>query len=84
MKAPDPYVLEYLAEEGPTSPKALSDELPFSRGYLNTRCQDLADHGMVMNIGNGMYQIKERGKEWLNGDFDASALDEGNPATVTA
>lgn len=87
MKAPDTFILEYIAEDGPASPAELVDDdegaaLPFSRGYVNTRCQDLEDKGFLVNIGNGMYQITDRGEEWLAGDFDARALDGQGKATA--
>lgn len=88
MKAPDPFILEYIAEHGPASPTDLIREdggaLPFSRGYINTRCQDLENKEFLINIGNGMYQLKERGQDWLSGDFDARTLDEGNKSKAVA
>lgn len=88
MKMPDTFVLEYIEENGPTSPMKLVSEdggnLPFSRGYVNVRCQSLEEHGFVQNIGNGLYQITDRGEEWLAGEYDASVLDPGNTAHATA
>lgn len=88
MKAPDPFILEYISETGAASPAELVDDdragLPFSRGYVNTRCQSLEEHEFLVNIGNGMYQLTDRGRDWLAGDFDARTLDEGNQADAPA
>lgn len=86
MKSPDPYILEYLQEEGPAAPKDLYDDgrLPFSRGYINSRMQKLADKEFVQNIGRGLYQIDERGEEFLKGEFDASELDPPGNAEKAA
>lgn len=88
MKAPDPFIIEYIAESGPSSPAELVDDerggLPFSRGYVNMRCQELEENGFLVNLGNGMYQLTDRGTSWLDGDFDAAILDDGDRGNVTA
>jgi len=88
MKAPDSFILEYVAEYGPASPTDLISEdgaaLPFSRGYVNQRCQELENKEFLINIGNGMYQLTDRGHGWLAGDFDARTLDEKSEGKATA
>lgn len=87
MKAPDPFIMEYIEESGPASPAEIVDDerggLPFSRGYVNTRCQKLENNGFLVNLGNGMYQVTERGQDWLAEDFDAAVLD-GDQGKATA
>ncbi len=81
MAGADDRVLEFLREEGPSSPKKMFDDgrIRFSRGYINTRCQKLAKYGLVVNLGNGVYSITERGERYLNGDLDTGDL-EGDDA----
>lgn len=80
MGTPDPYLLEYINESGPASPSELVDEtgadLPYSRGYVNIRCQELEGRGFLINIGNGRYRLTDRGRDWLAGEFDASVFDD--------
>lgn len=78
MVGADDRVLEYLREEGPASPKKMHDDgrIRFSRGYINVRCQKLANYGLVVNLGNGVYQITELGGAYLDEELDTAELDE--------
>lgn len=86
MKHPDPYILTFLAEDGPAAPSRIKSdsEFPWSKSYIGTRCRVLADNGFVRNLGNGTYQITDRGKEWLDGEFDARVFDEDGQGKATA
>lgn len=86
MKGADDRILEYLNEEGPSSPKKMYDDgrIRFSRTYINVRCQALAEHGLVLNLGNGIYQITDDGKRYLDGDLDTSVDEEGNEQAASA
>lgn len=86
MKAPDPYILEYLEEEGLSSPSNIHEDgrVPFGRTYINKRLQALEEHEMVINVGNGMYQLTDRGDDWLAGEFDARVFDDGEQGKATA
>lgn len=72
----DDRILEFLSENGPRSPSKIneSEAIRYSRGYINSRCQKLADYGLVLNLGNGVYQITERGEKYLKGDVDTNEL----------
>lgn len=85
MKAPDYFLLEFLAEEGLSSPSDIASDgrIPYGRTYINQRLIELDEHGFTRNAGNGMYQLTERGQEWLAGDFDARILDEGEQGKPT-
>ena len=80
MKGADDRILEFLHEEGPSTPKSMYDDgrIRFSRGYINTRCRVLSDNGLLVNLGNGVYQITEDGKKYLAGELDTAEMDEDN------
>jgi hypothetical protein len=86
MKAPDPYILEYLQEEGLSSPSDIANDgrVPFGRTYINKRLQALGNREMVINMGNGMYQLTQRGDDWLQGEFDARVFDDGDQGKASA
>jgi hypothetical protein len=77
MTGADDRILEYLHEEGTSTPTKIAqdDRVRFSRTYINTRCRLLADHTLVRALGNGVYQITYRGQQYLDGDLDAADLD---------
>ncbi|MEF8757448.1 MAG: MarR family transcriptional regulator [Halobacteriales archaeon] len=78
MTMADDRVLEYLREEGTSTPKRMSedDRIRFSRSYVNARCTELARRSFLLNLGNGVYQITSRGREYLDGELDAAEIEE--------
>lgn len=80
MVLADDRILEFLSENGPRSPSKIyeSGTIRYSRGYINSRCQKLAEYGLVLNLGNGVYQITEKGEQYLSGDLDAGELETKN------
>lgn len=46
-----------------------------SRSYINLRCKELSEYGLLRNVGNGVYMITEAGKEYLAGELDADRLE---------
>lgn len=78
MTMADDRILEYLAEEGTTTPKRMAndDRMRFSRSYVNARCTELAKRSFVLNLGNGVYQITYRGQQYLDGELDAVEVEE--------
>lgn len=84
MKSPDPFILEYLNEEGLSSPSEISedDRIYFQRSWINKRLKALEGYGMVQNRGNGMYAITQEGQAWLVGEFDPRP--EGNKSEASA
>ena len=76
MTLADERVLEYLNEMGNHQPSQIASEFDFHRKYIGKRCRILEQNGFVENRGNGVYQITERGRDYLTGDFDASELDD--------
>jgi hypothetical protein len=77
MKGADDRILEFIAEEGPSTPTQMHEDgrVRFSRTYINTRCKILEDNGFLVNFGNGVYQITKRGENYLSGEFDAAELE---------
>jgi hypothetical protein len=80
MVGADDRVLEYLSEEGPATPSAMSedDRMRFSRTHINQRCIKLADYGFLVNLGNGVYQITEQGEKYLAEELDAETVEKSN------
>jgi hypothetical protein len=88
MVGADDRILEYLSENGPTTPsKMVEDErMRFSRGHINQRCIKLANNGFLINLGNGVYKVTKQAEKYLNEELDAETLEEldknGDSATA--
>lgn len=76
MKPTDDLILELLEEEGQFPPKLISDKIDRHQTYVNTRCIELRDYGLLRNIGQGIYQITEEGEKYLDGELDANELEK--------
>lgn len=72
MSIADERILEFLREEGPHPPSRMheDDRLPYSRNHINKRCSLLAEHGLLKNLGNGVYAITDNGESYLDGEID--------------
>jgi len=92
MVLADDRILEYLYEEETASPSkmAKSGFVRYTSSYISKRCQKLVDHGLLRNLGRGVYTITERGEMYLEGKLDTaegspdrveSAIDESRPNT---
>lgn len=77
MSRADDRILEYLSEDGPEAPKAMVDSgrVRFSRQYVNARCKKLVAYGLLIHLGNGVYDITREGEQYLQGELDAAELD---------
>lgn len=88
MTGADDRILEFLEEEGPSTPKKMHDDgrVRFSRTYINTRCKELSDYKLIRNLGNGVYQITDLGRRYLTGELDTADLgdDESEPPQASA
>jgi len=69
----DDRILETLRKEGPVpvGDMADRDDIRISGSSVSRRCSKLADHGLVMPLGNGVYDITEAGEGYLDGEYDA-------------
>lgn len=75
----DDRLLEYLAENQPAQPsKIVGHEcVNYSSEYVRRRLKDnLEPHGLVQNLGGGVYRITDDGEAYLAGELDASQLEE--------
>lgn len=68
----DDRILELLEEEGFMTPSEIADDdrIPYSAQHVGDRCRKLAEHGLVENVGNGVYRITERGEQYLEGELN--------------
>ena len=77
MSRADDRILEHLADDGPDTPKGMadSDRVRFSRQHINARCKTLVNYGLVVHLGNGVYDITQTGEQYLAGELDARSLE---------
>jgi len=77
MSRADDRILEHLSEDGPDTPKEMaeSDRVRFSRQHINARCKTLVEYGLLVHLGNGVYDITRTGEQYLACDLDARDLD---------
>lgn len=76
MSRADDRIIEHLAERGPDTPKEMADSgrVRFSRQHINQRCKKLVSSGLLVHLGNGVYDITKQGEQYLNGQLDARDL----------
>lgn len=52
-----------------------SDRVRFSRQHINARCKALVAYGLLVHLGNGVYDITREGEQYLAGKLDARDLE---------
>ena len=69
----DDRILETLREEGPMPVGEISEEggVRIQQPSVSRRCSKLAEHGLLIALGNGVYQITEEGEGYLDEEYDA-------------
>ena len=74
MVLADDRILEYIRENGSGRPKEMKDSgyVRYTRSYISQRCKKLVKHGLLQDLGNGVYTITERGEKYLAGEIDTS------------
>lgn len=74
----DDRILEVIRDEGPTSPTPLSQHkhIHIGKSGVSKRLNRMRDHGLVHELGNGVYAITSDGESYLDGELDAKELDE--------
>jgi len=67
----DDRILEYLRENGGSSVGELEDSetVRISNAHISRRCKKLNEHGLIRALGNGVYEITERGEKYLDGEI---------------
>jgi predicted transcriptional regulator len=78
----DERVLEFLREYGNHPPSAIRDRLAeigqdmsLTPQHIGARCRELAEYGLLANVGGGTYSITDLGEQFLDGDLDAGTLE---------
>ncbi|MEY7850886.1 winged helix-turn-helix domain-containing protein [Natrarchaeobius sp. A-rgal3] len=87
----DDRILEIIRDEGakPVGELAKADAVRISHSSVSRRCQKLADHGLLLPIGNGVYDITDEGEAYLDEEYDAenevylTDSDSVNPSVPT-
>lgn len=81
----DDRILEYIrANEGTGAVGKIADSdiIRVSNAHVSRRCRKLAEHGLLRDLGNGVYAITERGEAYLNCELDASEDAQDDPIEV--
>ncbi|MFA9428397.1 hypothetical protein [Natronorubrum sp. A-ect3] len=76
MTRADDEILEYLQSRGAGTPKSIADEIDRNNNYIGVRCRKLASYGLVDRPSRGFYVITDYGTEYLEGELDASTLEQ--------
>lgn len=82
MTNADDHILEFLLNQGSreiiATPAVISVNIDFNDGYVRQRLSELLDAGLVNyhDKNRGMYQITEKGREYLAGELDANELED--------
>jgi len=74
MVLADDRILEYIREKDSGRPKEMTDSgyVRYTRSYISQRCKKLVKHGLLRDLGNGVYVITDRGERYLDGEIDTS------------
>jgi Mn-dependent DtxR family transcriptional regulator len=69
----DDRILETLRNEGAMSVGKIAEreDIRVSHSSVSRRCSKLADHGLTIHLGNGVYDITEEGEGYLDEEYDA-------------
>jgi len=76
MSIADERILEYLNQNESGTPTSMSNDeyVRFSRSHIHQRCQKLKRYGLITFLGNGVYVISDKGRQYLDGELDVSNL----------
>ncbi|SDJ68001.1 winged helix-turn-helix domain-containing protein [Natronorubrum texcoconense] len=78
MTRADDEILEYLEMHGAGTPKSIADEIERNNDYIGVRCRKLASYGLVEKPSRGFYVITDIGDAYLEGELDASELEQND------
>jgi len=79
MNPVDERILEAIEHEGNLTPLALDDLDVTSKSHGSDRLSLLARYGLVERVSRGLYRITDEGRDFLDGNLDASKLEESEP-----
>jgi len=74
MVLADDRILEFVRNKGSGRPKQMADSgyVKYTRSYISKRCKKLVEHGLLRDLGNGVYTITDRGEGYLEGEISTS------------
>lgn len=74
----DDRLLEYANENDSVSAAEVKDleHIRISRSQISRRLRKLADHGLLKDLGNGVFVITADGEAYLNEELDAADLED--------
>lgn len=69
----DDRILEHIRAEdgGRVGELADKENIRVTNTHVSRRCKKLAEHGLLRDLGNGVYVITEEGEAYLDGEYDA-------------
>jgi repressor of nif and glnA expression len=72
----DERILEFLNEEGPRAPSKIAEDtrILYRSQHVGNRCRLLAEIRLLRKVGNGVYDITEKGQKYLAGELELSEL----------
>jgi len=72
----DDRILEIIrdSDSGNATEIANNKYVRVSRSTVTRRLSKLAEHGLLKDLGNGVYIITEQGEQYLDGKIDADEL----------
>ena len=77
MRPVDDKILEHLDDVRRNLPANMADieQIDATRNYIGSRCRLMEEHGLLRDVGRGLYPITDDGRRYLRGDLDARDLD---------
>jgi hypothetical protein len=78
MRPEDDHLLALLRAERKDTFNAVAEQMPLARDEVAARCRALAAHGLVEHLGSDIYTISPLGRRYLDGEVEASELEDGN------
>ncbi len=71
----DDRILEHIrADEGGRVGELTDKEnIRVTNTHVSRRCKKLAEHGLLRDLGNGVYVITDEGEAYLDGEYDAES-----------
>lgn len=76
MRPEDDHLLALLRSQRKDTFNTIAEQLPLAREEVAERCRTLATYGLVEHLGSDIYTISPLGKRYLDGEVEASELDE--------
>jgi Mn-dependent DtxR family transcriptional regulator len=75
LNTTDRRIIDEL-QEGRVTPAYLRNELEVSREYASERLTRFREHGIVVRLAAGLYELTETGEEWIDHTVEEGQTDE--------